>query len=76
MIKENFRLNKSPGRNIEKIIIEKVSALSYQIRLEVAASVTVQVISTEEPLLAKMSGAPSILVMGTEMKLHSESIYH
>ena len=75
MIKENFMLNKSPGKNIE-IIFLKVSPLSYQIRLEVAASVTVQVISTEEPLLAKMSGAPSILVMGTEMKLHSESIYH
>ena len=42
---------------------------SHQIRLDVEASVTLQVMSTEEPLLAKISGAPSILVTGTKIKL-------
>ena len=41
---------------------------SHQIRLDVEASVTLQVMSTEEPLLAKISGAPSILVTGTKIK--------
>ena len=40
----------------------------YQINLEAEASVTEQVISTDEPLLAKISGAPSIFVTGTVMK--------
>ena len=44
----------------------------YQIRLEALASVTVQVMSTEEPLFAKMSGAPSIFVTGTEASVVSE----
>ena len=46
-------------------LIKNKAQLTHQTRLEVAASVTVQVMSTLEPLLAKMSGAPSILVTGT-----------
>lgn len=42
---------------------------SHQIRLDVEASVTLQVMSTEEPLFAKISGAPSILVTGTRIEL-------
>ena len=44
-------------------------------RLEVAESVTVHVMSTEEPLLAKISGAPSILVIGTEIKVRAEGYF-
>ena len=42
----------------------------HQMRLEALASVTVQVMSTEDPLLAKMSGAPSIFVSGTEIEIN------
>ena len=37
----------------------------HQIMLEVAPSVTEQIISTSEPCLAKILGAPSIFVTGT-----------
>ena len=43
---------------------------SHQMRLEALASVTVQVMSTEDPLLAKMSGAPSIFVTGTKIEVN------
>ena len=47
---------------------------SHQMRLEALASVTVQVMSTEDPLLAKMSGAPSIFVTGTKIEVNMCSI--
>ena len=46
-------------------ISDIVTTCTHHTRLEVAASVTEQVISTEDPLLANMSGAPSIFVTGT-----------
>ena len=50
---------------LEPTLNKSIAQWTHQTRLEVAASVTVQVMSTLEPLLAKMSGAPSILVTGT-----------